>query len=165
MRILLSITSIALPLLFMGSTLAESDSKGKIPLPAPTALPPPGTIVSEHTKNMGLGYREVSRSIVNRSNHWEGIGHFSFVYYKDMELCQCSNYEVLISPDGLHAVFVEPNSGKLILFRVRTGARIVLSRKYIGHPKSATWEKGRVVITVEKSRSNSTTTKTINAAL
>ncbi len=128
-------------------------------------LPPPGTIISETSRRIRFEYKEVSRSVINDRNHWEGVGHFSYVYYRDQELCQCSGHEVLISPDGTHAIFVNASSGKLVHFRARAGVRTALSKKYIGHPKRATWESGQVKITVEMVKGSTITTKTINVAL
>jgi hypothetical protein len=107
-------------------------------------------VLSESSQSLSHGFREVTRSKVNQAGHWEGIGHFSYVYYKDEKLCQCGRSEVSISTTGSHAIFVDTSTGKLILFQAGTRVRTELSKKYIGHPKSATWEGGRVKVTVER---------------
>lgn len=48
-----------------------------------SVLPPPGTILSETKRDLGQGYFDVKRSQVNPPGHWEGIGHFGFVFYRE----------------------------------------------------------------------------------
>jgi hypothetical protein len=120
--------------------------------PAPVSqLPPPGTILSESSRSMGHGYREVNRSVVNPPGGFEGIGHFGFVFYGDHKLCQCDYSDVAISPDGKVAIFVE-ESGRLVLFRAATRSQKQLSKDYAGIPKAAAWDISgqRVTLTLEK---------------
>ena len=100
---------------------------------------PPGTVLTETWKNVGHGYREVARSQVNPAGAFEGIGHFSFVYYGDEKLCQCSASEISVSPDGAFAVFTDVHDGKLMLFASGSHTRTVLSETFVGYPESTTW--------------------------
>lgn len=154
-------------LLLMSPEMAKAGGELKAPPPPsePNKLPPPGTVISESTRGMGHGYKEVSRSIVNGPKAFEGIGHFTFVYFKNRELCQCSEHEVLRSPDGLHAFFIEAASGRLFLFHTATGNLTKISNRYIGHPIRVFWESGRAKVIVEKDNAGKTVAKTINVAL
>ena len=67
-------------------------------------------VLSEANKDIGFGYLEVSRSQKNPPGHWEGIGHFTFFYYKDKALSQTDTYS--ISPSGEYALFQDGPSGK-----------------------------------------------------
>lgn len=117
-----------------------------------SVLPPPGTILSETKRDLGQGYFDVKRSQVNPPGHWEGIGHFGFVFYREQKLCQCGEAEVSISPQGEFAVFVDEKSGALTLFHAATGSRQRLSEAYIGRPHSSDWQLShrRVIVTLEK---------------
>jgi hypothetical protein len=112
-------------------------------------LPPPGTVLSESSNDIGLGYREVAQSKVNGLGSFEGVGHFTYVYYRAELLCQCGRGEIAISPNGAHAIFVEGN-GKLILFRSATGSRQTISEVFVGHPTRAEWEAEKAVVTLER---------------
>ncbi|MES2070066.1 MAG: hypothetical protein V4488_06940 [Pseudomonadota bacterium] len=114
-------------------------------------LPTPGTVLSEKSHDLGNGYRIVNRSVVNPPGHWEGIGHFQFVYAKGEQLCQCSDSDVAISPDGGFAIYVQ-SDGKLMLFRASNKIRKRLSNTFIGYPKKADWKihAKRVLVTLDK---------------
>lgn len=116
--------------------LATGVSAPEAPVPD---LQPPGTIVSESWKDLKFGFREVARSRVNPPSIFEGIGHFSFVYFRDEELCQCHNSEIAISADGAYAVFTDVTNGKLKLFEASSRKRTDLSSTFIGYPDSASW--------------------------
>jgi hypothetical protein len=127
----------------------------------------PGTVLSETKRDLGGGYVEVRRSQVNPPGHWEGIGHFGFVYFKEEKLCQCSPVEIKISPNGELAVYVDEQSGSLTLFRAATRSRKLLSERYIGHPIAAEWllSKRLVVLTLENSVNGQSTTSRRTASL
>ncbi len=112
----------------------------------------PGQVLSEKTINLGNGYKEVHRSVVNPPGHWEGVGHFSYVYFKDKPLCQCSRNEVVISPDGSYAIFAEETDGNLMLLDARNLVSRALTTEFIGLPDSASWDMkgGKVVVSVKK---------------
>ena len=127
---------VTLYLIVSGACLATGASAPEAPA---LDLPPPGTVVSETWKDMTFGFREVARSQVNPPGVFEGIGHFSFVYFRDEKLCQCNNSEVAISADGDYAVFTDVTNGKLKLFEASSRKRTDLSSTFIGYPDSATW--------------------------
>lgn len=117
--------------------------------PSPV-LASPGTVVSEYSRSIGQGFREIARSQVNPSGHFERIGHFVFVYYKDENLCQCGQNEIAISPNGAYAIFTDVSTGRLTLFRAASRTRKELTNTFVGYPKSGSWETGRIVVTLEK---------------
>ena len=100
----------------------------------------PGQVLSESRKSLGKGYREVQRSIVNPPGHWEGVGHFSFVYFRDVRVCQCSSDEVVISPDGQFAAYAARGTGALMLFHAPTRRATLLAADAVGSPRAAAWD-------------------------
>jgi len=98
-----------------------------------------GDVVFEAKRGRKQGYVEIFRSIVNPSTHWEGVGHFSFVYFKKFEICQCSLKEVVISPRGRYLVFVA-RDGTLSVFDSKSSRVERLSEGYIGYPISIEWK-------------------------
>lgn len=99
----------------------------------------PGDVVLEGVQERKQGYVEVFRSIVNSPSHWEGIGHFEFVYYGTHRICQCSLDEVVISPKGRYLVFVAPD-GPLNVFDSKELISHKLTEEYVGYPKSVVWQ-------------------------
>lgn len=124
-----------------------------------TVLQAPGTILSETKRDLGNGYVEIKRSEVNPPGHWEGVGHFGFVYFKEEMLCQCGSDEVKASPNGKFAVYVDEKNGRLTLFRAETRSRKLLSKRYIGYPRVADWELAsqRIVLSIENNRNRQST--------
>src|SRR5882762_4513495 len=100
----------------------------------------PGQVLTEKSSDIGNGYRQVSRSQVNPADHWESVGHFVFVYFKDRRMCQCSADEVSFAPDGRFAVFVDETNGQLMLFNAATSVMNSLSDKYIGDLYAGEWD-------------------------
>lgn len=98
-----------------------------------------GDVVFEAKRGRKQGYVEIFRSIVNPPTHWEGVGHFSFVYFKKFEICQCSLNEVVISPKGRYLVFVA-SGGQLSVFDSQLSRINNLSEAYIGYPISVEWK-------------------------
>lgn len=113
---------------------------------------PPGTVLQERWQDIGFGYREVMRSQVTPPGAFEGVSHFSFVYYKEEELCQCDRYNIVISPDGSLLIYTNVADGKLMLFRSEVRKRIILSNEFIGYPMSATWDFSAKKVTVNLTR-------------
>ena len=101
---------------------------------------PPGTILAEHGHELGFGSNAVSRSQVNSPGSFEGVGHFTFVYFHDEEICQCGASEVAIAPDGSRLLYTDTTTGKLMLFRSDTRARVELTQEFVGYPADATWD-------------------------
>ena len=110
----------------------------------------PRTVLAQSIrKDLGNGFYDVSKSVVNSSDHWEGIGHFGYVYYRNSEICQCSPYSTVISPEGKYFVYYSNRRDRLELFDTKTKETSVLQEGYKGYPKSADWildEKTAVVI-------------------
>ena len=79
-------------------------------------------VVSETSRDLGFGFREVHREEKMPPTFWEGVGYFGFLYYKDHELCQCSSYS--IAPSGRYALFQDA-TGDIVLFVAATLQRNV----------------------------------------
>jgi hypothetical protein len=77
-------------------------------------------VVEESSRPLGNEFREVERSQKLPPGSFEGIGHFLFVYYKDLKLCQCSASEVFVSPSGRFAVFANSETGQVMLLATST---------------------------------------------
>jgi len=131
--------SVLASLLVAGASQAQPNAK-------------PGDVLSERSTEIAHGYRQVARSQVNPSGHWEGVGHFVFVYFKDKRLCQCSADEIAIAPNGRYVVFVNEMSGRLILFDAATSKQKPLTDDYVGTPYAGEWDLPgkRAVVQVRK---------------
>jgi len=92
----------------------------------------PGTVVAQ-------SINDVSKSVINHSDHWEGIGHFGYLYFHKTEVCKCSVYNTSISPDGTYVVYHSHQAARLVIYNTRSKETLELSEKYIGYPKSTEW--------------------------
>lgn len=101
----------------------------------------PGQVLSESSEDMGFGFRLVRRSVANPPGHWEGVGHFDFVYFRGRQLCRCSRAEVSISPSGKYALLQDGPSGKLLLFTVPLNRLAEVTKKYVGSPQKFDWRE------------------------
>lgn len=100
----------------------------------------PGTVLQQSSEKLGNGFYDVSKSIVNPSGHWEGVGHFRYIYHNKTEICQCSPYDTVRAPDGTYIVFYSNKRNRLEMFNTRAKEYIILSDEYIGYPQSAEWD-------------------------
>jgi len=125
--------------------------------PRDLAARKPGDVVSDTIRGRKQGYVERARSIVNPANHSEGVGHFTFVYFKKFEVCQCGLSEVVISPRGRYVVFVA-SAGVLSVFDSRLLKITQLSEGYVGYPKSVEWNFSGVPLTVSLVEPNAANT-------
>ncbi|MBC3767468.1 hypothetical protein [Neptunicella marina] len=71
-------------------------------------------VLSEKSKDVGYGFREVSQHVKMPKEHWEGIGHFNFLYFKDVLISQTSDY--LISTDGTFVIFTNGPTGSVQVY-------------------------------------------------
>ncbi len=112
----------------------------------------PGQVLDQSSDSLGHGYREVSRSVVNGPGHWEGIGHFSYVYFRRDQLCRCSSSDVVIESSGHYAAYVDSDTRTLMLFNSRTRERVALSEEFVGLPTSGAWDldSGTVLLTLRR---------------
>jgi hypothetical protein len=108
----------------------------------------PGDVLSEHVEKLPGGFRLVQRSIVNPAGHWEGIGHFAFLYFRGKKLCQCGGGDVSISPTAKYALFQDGPTGKLRLINTTTGRIDDVATKYVGSPKKFSWNEAAGVVVV-----------------
>ncbi len=107
-----------------------------------------GRVLAERKMEMGSGFSLVGRSIQMPSTHWEAIGHFSFLYFRDRLLCECSTGDFSISPSGHYALVQDGPSGKLFLFSVKQQSLSEVTKKYIGSPRSFYWDERKRVVTI-----------------
>jgi hypothetical protein len=109
----------------------------------------PGHIISESLDRQIFEFKGVSRSVVNSPQASESVGHFSFILFRDFEVCQCSLSEVSISPKGRYLVFVSID-GSLTVFDSKTLRSVKLNNSYVGYPYSARWlfDQGQIELTV-----------------
>ena len=99
----------------------------------------PGTVIHQSVRDLENGFYDVSKSVVNASDHWEGIGHFGYVYFGKIEICQCSEGQTAISPGGHYIVYYSNKKDKLEIYNTQSKQISILSEKYIGYPNRADW--------------------------
>ena len=100
----------------------------------------PGTVVAQSIRqDLGNGFYDVSKSVINHSDHWEGVGHFGYLYFHKTEICRCSAYNTSISPDGNYVVYFSHTKKKLVIYNTQSKETLELSDEYIGYPKSTEW--------------------------
>lgn len=129
-------------------------------------LPPAGTVLSESSRSMGHGFREIRRSQVNPPGHFEGIGHFAFVHFQDAQLCKCRKGEVAISPDGQFALYLDA-TGRLTLFAVATKSKKTLTDSRAGQLVDTAWHlsEHRAVVTLDKKENGQSTRSALVVSL
>ena len=100
----------------------------------------PGTVLYQSIRqDLGNGFYDVTKSVVNASDHWEGIGHFGYIYYQNTEICQCSKGLSTISPNGEYFVYFSNKSKSLKIYNTKTKETSVLDEGYKGYPQSVDW--------------------------
>ena len=113
----------------------------------------PGTVISQHIeKDLGNGFFEVGKSIVNPPEIWEGLGHFTFVYYGKTEICQCFPIDVVISPKGKYVAYYSHEKKRWILYNTKHKKTSVIPDVPIGYPMSAEWNKNEKTLALSLSR-------------
>ena len=98
-------------------------------------------VLQESSRDLGHGFREVTRSVKNPPGHWEGIGHFGYVYYKDTLLDQCSGSDLFISPHGRYAIYNNSSTGQLTLFEAKTRSTKPLTKSFIALINKVEWHE------------------------
>ena len=99
-----------------------------------------GRIIRESSNPLENDFYDVSRSIENPPSHWEGIGHFGFIFYRQKEICKCSPYNTSMSPDGRYLLYSNTSKdGILEVFDSHNLTSKALSEIYIGYPINAEW--------------------------
>jgi hypothetical protein len=100
-----------------------------VSLSSGTAADAKQRVLSETSRELGFGFREVTRSVENPPGVFEGVGHFGFLYFREQELGQHGTYS--ISPSGRYVVYQDGPSGDIVLFAAASRkARVV--QKYPG---------------------------------
>lgn len=125
----------------------------------------PGTVVSQSSVTLKDGFYDVTKSRVNPAGHWEGVGHFGFIYFGKTEICQCSSFDTVISPDGKYIIYHSNKNKRLELFNTRTKNISALSEKYIGYPRSARWDFTRSSVTINLQEPSGENTRELVASL
>lgn len=127
-----------------------------------------GQIISENEETLGGGFKLVNRAIANPPEHWEGVGHFSFLYFHDRNLCQCGPGDFSISPSKRYAIFKDGSTGNLFLFDAQIAYAEKITQEYIGIPQTYTWNESKGSIIVEfykESHNKSQEIQTLNIPL
>lgn len=125
----------------------------------------PGTVLHQSSQELENGFYTVSKSVVNPAGHWEGIGHFSFIYFGKTEICQCSEFDSAFSPDGSYIIYFSNKNDQLELYNTRSKKITVLSEEYIGYPKSADWNFKTATATLYLSQPDNSDPKTLQITL
>ncbi len=95
------------------------------------------------------------RSQINPPGVFEGVSHFSFIYFEDEELCRCDRFDTVISPDGSLLIYTNVADGRLMLFRSEGRKRIRLSNDFVGYPTRAAWDFSAKQVVVNLTRGSS----------
>jgi hypothetical protein len=107
-----------------------------------------GQVLHESSRELGHGFREITRSVKNPPGHWEGIGHFAYIYYKETLLDQCSGSDFFISPQGLYAIYNNSSTGVITLFVTRTRTSTALTKSFTGLIDKVEWHESDKSATV-----------------
>jgi hypothetical protein len=107
--------------------------------------PPPQGGWVEQTIDLGSGFRRVVIAEAAKSS-FESVGHFGYLYYKDLRLCRVGNCSV--SPSGKFAIYQDGPSGIVFLFR-REDAKVTrLTNKFIAYANSFDWHESENLVDV-----------------
>ena len=90
----------------------------------------------EQVEDLGFGFRRVTVSKMSKFER----GRYPFLYYRNRVLCQIVA-PPSISPSGNYAIYQDPLSGKLILFRRRDESVSDLTKTFVG-VTSYVWHEG-----------------------
>lgn len=101
----------------------------------------PGAVLHQSSSDLGKGFYDVSKSIVNPADLWEGIGHFSFVYYGKTEICQCYPIDVVISPKGKYIAYYSHQDRQWEIYNTKSKKTSVIPDVAVGFPISAEWNE------------------------
>ena len=81
-------------------------------------------VIEEEVYDIGYGFKQVYRTITAPEGHWEGVNHFVFIYYKEIELGNIRDYK--ISPTGLFVIYTDSSSGSIVKFDTCKKKKIIL---------------------------------------
>jgi hypothetical protein len=108
-------------------------------------------VLQESSSSLGSGFRIVHRSQVNGPGSFEGVGHFSFVYFGDQLLCQCGSGSFFISPSGASAIFTGAE-GVTTLFRTKARTSTASTAGFVSSIRRVEWNEpaGKAVVVFEQ---------------
>jgi len=92
----------------------------------------------EQKTDLGFGFWRVVLAEPVKSK-FESIGHFEYLYYGNLRLCQVGAYS--ISPSGRYAIYQDGPSGELFLFRREEKRVTRLTSHFIALADSFTWRE------------------------
>jgi hypothetical protein len=100
--------------------------------------PKPGTPLVEATKDVGGGFRRVGLAEYVEGG-FENVYHGEYLFYRERKLADWLSASV--APSRQFAVFIEPESGHLVLFRVSDQAIIKLSHEPVRDFGGFIWDE------------------------
>ena len=103
-------------------------------------------VLSESSKDLGFGFRQVHREQTNPSGSFERIGHFAFLYYKDTNLSQTTIYS--IAPSVKYALFQDGPTGNIVLFISLSVQKKVVAKFAGSLATQFKWDEGKKAATV-----------------
>jgi len=98
-------------------------------------------VLTESSRPIGSGFQEIRRAQVSAPGVFEGISHFSFVYFGKLQVCQCSASEFFIAPSGHYALFVASPSGKVTVFNAVTQTATAVTQNFVGSINAVQWHE------------------------
>ena len=118
--------------------------------------PRAGDIAYEESSDLGGGFRFVNRGIVTPPDNWEAIAHYSYLYFRDQEICLCSVGQYSISPSMQFALAHDGPTGQLRLYDVAQEATRNLTESFVGLPEMFVWDEanGRATVSFYQGRSD-----------
>ncbi|MEP4052699.1 MAG: hypothetical protein ABJN22_10690 [Litorimonas sp.] len=125
----------------------------------------PGTVVSQSSEALKNGFYDVTKSSVNPAGHWEGVGHFGYIYFGKTEICRCSSFDTVTSPDGRYIVYHSNKNKRLELYNTRNKNISALSEGFVGYPRSARWDFKKLSVAIYLREPSGEMGKTLVASL
>ncbi|MBT1449511.1 hypothetical protein KJ365_01345 [Glaciecola sp. XM2] len=105
-------------------------------------------VVSEQSEPLGFDFRELTQSKRMPPEHFEAIGHFTYLYFKNIRISQTSDY--VISSTGQFVVYSDGETGHVKVFYPSTKISMILEAYVDGNQAPYLYEEiglGRIKAT------------------
>ena len=97
--------------------------------------------------NLGEGFIERRYEVDMPPDHWEAIGHYSTVFYKEKELGMLDGFA--ISPTKKYAIYTKSKEGRLFIFDISKRAeKRVLIDEYC-YPSCEKWDDTNGIVEIK----------------